>query len=238
MKLQTTSIEELLNNISSIPNPPQTRTYIPVPFDDLITECYDEVSKEYSITKYNVYTTNNDQRLHCSMFIDRPDSDLALGFGIVTSHDKSIPVQLAAHGIVKVCYNGMVSQGNVLEVRKHTGTVWNDIRLYIKHLIMKLETCFKGHVADAKKLLATPIHSNAIPLTVGKAWELGAFDKMEHYNTFKREMSNATNGKGDFIHPNMWSVYNWGTEALKQSSISNTYKQHQLWNNLILEQVY
>lgn len=242
--MTTTNYSEFYKEIAQLPVPSRTRTYEPVAYKDLVHKVHTKIVDSGYTTKEFKYATTWDKqhrmanKFEASIYIDIPDSDLGLAMGIISSHDKSIPVTLAAQGIVRVCYNGMISKGNVLEVRRHTKNVWEDIDSYIDSLVGQLETCFKGCKEDIRMLLEAPLKGEeVVHYITGKAWNLGVFDKVEHLDIFNREWKLAQLGKGNFHKPVMWSLYNWGTEALKKSSIANKYEQHQKWHDLILNDV-
>lgn len=142
-----------------------------------------------------------------------PESDMTMSIGFRNSYDKSMRVGLAAGGKVIICENGVIMGDMLLYVKKHTGSVDEEVSEKMDELINGLESSY------AKLNVEVNIFKNYEITRTQKAELLGRIYFEEELLTphqlsiVKREFKQSEHFKGNTL----WDLYNNITESLKFS---------------------
>lgn len=150
MSYLTTNITR--SQLDAIETPAATNSYGPVPYSRLVDTIVAETeSRGYEIDglKLEIHSGSATKSRGCQLYgelalsggpSDLETNGLTASLGFRSSHDKTLSVGFVAGSRVTICSNGLFS-GDIIELRKHSPNVWNDIeRLLNKALdILPLE---------------------------------------------------------------------------------------------------
>ena len=238
----------------------RTSTYEPVPFGkllDMTLETLDlnnikvnDISIQFN-KKFKLKEENYKDINMCFIKLELElrtanDSEIKLELGIVSSHNKRKAVTFALGGKVVICSNGMLIS-DLIEVRKHTKNVWQDIESKLGELLVNTDR--KYHALIGFKEEAKDIHLNHYDTCqlIGMCITNKVFNTYEQiqkvrdlYNLPKGSaicgFTNITKGYYDeFNDTNLWCYYNWCTEALKSAPINTQLQQYKQLHETIIE---
>src|SRR5262245_2432996 len=117
------------DDLSAVPLPPSTDSYVPVPYRRLIEEVKLQLPRfglSVSREEYGLAREGRQMFGVLSCRNGRPDADYCLAIGLRSSYDRSLSVGLVAGSRVFCCDN-LAFSGDVQAARKHTVHVLRDL---------------------------------------------------------------------------------------------------------------
>mgnify|MGYP003631794006 CR=1 FL=1 len=216
------------NEIQSVPLPEQTDTYIPVPFEDLVSNTRniaDDLLKGYTFNKDQYALSggkNKDQRMFAVLQYQAEDSEMGYALGIRSSYDKSMSNGFCAGAQIFVCDN-LAFSGSITYMRKHTKNVWDDLKEKIVTSVYNSQRDFKNIIEDKHVLENTPINNYEAGSFLGRLFNKGTI-KPRQIAEADRQWKKPNHV--EFTYRNAWSLYNACTEALKTTTPDKILEKH------------
>lgn len=209
--------------------PPQTHSYKPVSNALINQMIYEEAKhRQYHITGKG-FRANPSRTEFIAMFtLDNPKNGLSRMIGYRNSTNKKWAVGFVAGALVMICSNGMIS-GDVITIRRHTGSIADDLQLIVKQAFDEITPRFNSLLQETELL-----HEKLIQKP----------DALEIISDlfFSKEMLTVTQmsklKEKFFTDPNFsipkdpstffpaWNLYNQITEAMKHGAPGNFFNQH------------
>ena len=146
------------------------------------------------------------------------------------SYDKSMSVAFAAGAVAWICSNGMVS-GEIQYMRKHTGTVVDELNTKIITTINQLDVHFQKMLKHAGLLQEITLTKEQYAELVGRLYIIDKIVMPTQLSIISKEIDQPT--FKDFEDLNAWSLYNHVTYSLKNSHPSTYLDQHTEFHNFI-----
>ena len=231
------SAEAAFADLETLPLVERTATYSPLSHHEFIYNAHnvgDEIlgPHGFSLTseKYLLSTgANSGARMFFMLGYKNGAEGMEMAVAGRNSTDKSMSIALSmgSAGRVIVCDNMMVS-GEIVIFRRHTG----DIFKYLKDKLVlgfhEARGQWRDLVADVSRLKEVTMderdaHHFLVEAGRNKAITQPAFfEALKQYHEPQHE---------EFREPNMWSVYNAVTEALKATPIQATLERHKAFHD-------
>lgn len=224
MILQTIEDAKILEEqIFKAPVPPQTDSYTPVSHANIVNAVQEEADKRGLKIKDKQYWTNRqDQQVTGKFNIIVPgDDEMGMMVAFRNSYDRTMSLGFAAGGNVWICTNGMVS-GDITLVRRHTGTIVQEITEKINVSMDQLEDQFATLVTAKEKMKQIEVSKTTMAELAGKMFIQEELINSTQLNIVKQEILTSEN----FGEENLWSMYNHVTEAYKKSSAYSYIDNH------------
>lgn len=211
--------------IYNVPVPLKTDSYSPVSHKNIIEATYEQLDKHNLIIKNEFFNTDNSgNKLIGGMDITHPDADyLGMRLAFRNSYDKSMSIAFAAGAVAWICSNGMIS-GEIQYVRKHTGSVVEELNLKIVNSINQLDDHFQKMIKHSEQLHSIEMTKEEYAELIGKLFIIDKIVTPNQLNVISREIDKPT--FEDFEDLNAWSLYNHVTYSLKNSHPLNYLNQH------------
>ncbi|MEP2445789.1 MAG: DUF932 domain-containing protein [Balneola sp.] len=220
------SLEQLL----TIPDPPKTRTYTPLPHYDFavnVLTIASEILKGYRFDG-DAYAVNSNgdkmfgvityRKIHQS-----PDEDLKLAIGLRNSHDRSFSAGLTIGSTVLVCDN-MVFSGDITVMRRHQGEdMHEDLQDQIISAIYRSQHNMSHIVEDVELMKQVPLTLEQKYQYMGMLTGKGILSPSQSSAAFKELWEPSHD---EFTIDSLWSAYNCATEALKSSPVHQIVQRH------------
>jgi hypothetical protein len=199
-----------------IPVPEETKTYAPVSHKAILRRVDTQLQKQgFTVRGEYFNASKNGNRVVGIMDIIHPhNTDLGMRFVWINSYDKSRAVAFAAGGLAWVCLNGLIT-GDIKFVRKHTGTVLQEITTKIKETTSLLNTTFVSIEKQSEQMKEITISRKAASELLGRLFVEEEILNTNQLTIVKRELIKPT--FDIFRHNNLWSFYNGVTYALKST---------------------
>jgi hypothetical protein len=209
----------------SVPVPIATDTYSPVSHQNIIEAVQEQLYKRnFSIVneKYNVAANGNKVIGYYSLNYNN-DPEMGIKIAFRNSYDKSMSVAFVSGGEVWICSNGMV-KGDIQYVRKHTGSVVNELNVKIIDTINLMEDEFiqlKRHSEQMKQIELTKVQAAEM---YGRMFMIDDIITPTQLSVIKKELDDSK--FESFKDETLWSAYNHVTFALKEAHPLNYIDQH------------
>ncbi len=196
--------------------PIETDSYSPVP-NKIIFDTVDEqlYKRGLVISNENFITDRALNKVIGCFDIKHPDSsEIGMRLAFRNSYDKSMTAAFVAGNNVWVCQNGCIS-GEMKFVRKHTGNVLNELKEAVVNSIERLEERFAKIIYQSEKMKSIEVSPIEASELYGKLFFYDKVITLTQLGIIQRELENST--FKDFNDNSLWSIYNHGTFALKES---------------------
>jgi len=210
------------NDLGMIVLPEQTETYIPVSHQELVTKVANAGEAHYgkapTSTKYEI--NHKGQQLFGSMKWTA-DNGMERAIGFRNSYNKTLPVGVCGGASVMVCSN-LMFVGDVINMRKHTANVKDDLDALIVKLFEDVDKRYTQAHVDAGYMQEIPLSNEQVGDYLGQL-----FVNQKVLNS--SQMTKASDewfNSNDFKPRTLWSAYNACTEALKSAHPSNALEKY------------
>lgn len=209
-----------------VPVPIATDTYSPVSHRNIIDAVGEQLYKRNMQIHGEKYNSSADGKkvigYYDIIYDNNPEMGMRLAFR--NSYDKSMSVAIASGANVFVCSNGMVKADGLVFMRKHTGSVVQDLNTIIVTGVEQLENHFitmTKHSQQMKQIELTKVKAAEM---YGRMFMIDDIITPTQLNIVKRELDNSK--FEEFREESLWSAYNHVTYALKESHPLNYIDQH------------
>lgn len=224
------------DDLVAVPVPAETKTFHPIPHHslvDMVHEVMDEHGPKHLIADkdWQYGLTHDGNRMFAVMRWRDPDvSDIGFAIGVRNSHDKSFSCAMALGGQVFVCDN-MAFAGNILMLTRHEHEPLTAVRRSLIGALIGEGTKAFDKITMARATLSdiqcpTQRAYRVIGQALGEQI-LSATIAAECYRQWNEPEY------PDFRAPNLWSLYNAGTYALKKAPIKDQMQRLSDWHKLM-----
>lgn len=212
--------------------PVATDSYAPVSHRNVVEAVKEQLDIHNLKASNSWYHTARDgQQLIGYMDIKRPGyEELGLRLAFRNSYDKSMSVAFVAGAMAWICSNGMIS-GEMRYVRKHTGSVIQEMNEKITHSINELDAHFDRMVKHSERMKEIEIDPRVSAELAGRLFIEQDLISSQQLNIVKRELIKPSYKA--FEDNNLWSFYNHVTNSLREAHPLNYISQHVNFHNFI-----
>lgn len=242
--------------LQAVPLPEATKSYVPIAFDDLVTNVVDAGSKllyDYELTGQqfalapgrmkDAETGKTVALPDAKMFgllnyrkMGEPKGEMGMSIALRSSHDRSMKIGIALGARVFVCDN-MAHSGSIAKVELlHTGDVLKKLRREILVAVDDSADDFIEVRNDAEEFKRVSCTSDEAYKTLGLAFGRGIL-KPTQLGIAKKAWENEEYRRGFGETDSVWSLYNVATEALKTTPMQKTLERHIEWHRLVKDVV-
>ena len=205
--------------------PARTDSYSPVSHKNIIEATYEQLDKHNLVVNNEFFNIDKEGRkLIGGLDIIHPDvPHLGMRLAFRNSYDKSMSVAFAAGAVVWICSNGMIT-GEIQYMRKHTGTVVNELNGKIITTINQLDEHFQKILNHSEQLHQIDLTKQQYAELMGRLYIIDKVIIPTQLSIISKEIEQPT--FKDFEDLNAWSLYNHVTYALKNSHPTTYLDQH------------
>jgi len=226
--------------LSDIELPNKTHSYVPVSHVDFISNTKDIANRildKHQLHKEQYGIARDGKQMFGTLTYKKafPDEvqDIGLSIGIRNSYDKSMSLGICSGASVFVCENLMMT-GEIVVMRKHTGSIIDELKGLIFNTLLKSEDKFATIHADSQQLKEHELEDNTIAYNLmGRLYGYGVVTERQ-LPVMKREWQKPQHE--EFKARNAWSLYNAGTEALKTTLPLHKMKRHIQMHKMIVSE--
>ena len=215
-----------------VPVPARTDSYSPVSHKNIIEATYEQLDKHNLVVNNEFFNIDKEGRkLIGGLDIIHPDvPHLGMRLALRNSYDKSMSVAFAAGAVAWICSNGMVS-GEIQYMRKHTGTVVDELNSKIITTINQLDVHFQKMLKHAELLQEIALTKEQYAELIGRLYIIDKIIIPTQLSIISKEIDQPT--FKDFEDLNAWSLYNHVTYSLKNSHPITYLDQHTEFHNFM-----
>ena len=212
--------------------PADTSSYSAVSHRNIVEAVKEQLDKrnmQIVGSKYNVAAKGEKVIGYYDLQYDG-DSEMGMRLAFRNSYDKSMSVAFVAGSQVFICSNGCIS-GELQYVRKHTGSVVQELNNKIVQTIGQLEDHFikmRKHAEQMKQIELPMVKAAEL---YGRMFMIDDIITPTQLSIVKRELNEPT--FEPFKEETLWSAYNHVTYALKDSHPLTYINQHVNLHNFI-----
>lgn len=224
-----------MNEIIAIPLPLKTRTYQPVPHEQLATMLLQMVASifpDFSYEKSHFGLAGDGNKMFGVHTFRSVDTQIGLSIGFRNSYDRSMSVGIAVGASVFVCDNLAIS-GDITVLRKHTSNVIRDMESLALSAIYRSQQTYAEILDDAGAMQDISISDDQAYRMLGLVYGRGIMTPRQ-IPVAHREWESPTHA--DFAPRTVWSLYNSITESLKSAPPQSIMEKHLLLHRLFTEQ--
>lgn len=205
--------------------PAKTESYSPVSHRDIFNATYEQLDRHNLIVESEGFNANRmGTEVIGYLDIKHPDLiNMGMRLAFRNSYDKSMSVAFAAGSVVWICGNGMVS-GEIQYIRKHTGTVVQELNTKIVTTINQLDNHFQKVIRQSEQLHNIEMSKEQYAELIGRLFIIDKVVIPTQLNIISREIDEPS--FEDFRDMNAWSLYNHVTYSLKESHPTTYLQQH------------
>jgi hypothetical protein len=209
--------------------PPQTQSYKPVSNALINQMIYEEAKhRQYQITGKG-YRANPSRTEFIAMFtLDNPKNGLSRMIGYRNSTNKKWAVGFVAGALVMICTNGMIS-GDIITIRRHTGSIRDDLRLIVKQAFDEITPRFNSLLQETaflhEKLIQKPVALEIVSELFFSKEILTVTQMSKLKEKFFVDQNFSIPKDPETFFP-AWNLYNQLTEAMKHGAPGNFFNQH------------
>lgn len=224
LNLKNVSREDLY----SVPLPNPTESYVPISNKRLITTL-DTMVRDHGlkIEREEFSTTKTGQVMIGKIQLVTPDSpEIGMMMAVGNSYNKMRRVSVASGAVVFACLNGMF-RGEYVKMRKHTGTISDDLESMIDSALVTIGGNFVELVKDAELMKGYQIDRKVAAELLGDMYINYQIMNSVQLNLVKKQMKFSENFR--MVEPSeftLWNLYNNVTESLKSSHPLNYVSAH------------
>lgn len=224
-----------MNELISIPLPQKTRTYQPVPHEQLSTMLLQMVASifpDFSYEKSHFGLAADGNKMFGIHTFRSVDTSLGLSIGFRNSYDRSMSVGIAVGASVFVCDNMMIA-GDITVLRKHTSNVIRDMESMALSAIYRSQSTYAEILDDAGAMQDMPVSDDQAYRMLGLVYGRGIMTPRQ-IPVAHREWEVPTHD--EFAPRTVWSLYNAITESLKSAPPTSIMEKHLSLHKLFLDQ--
>ena len=197
--------------------PLKTESYTPIAHKSFI----ESIEKELKHTDYKIKNTNfiankTMTKLVGSYILESNDGDIGPMIGFRNSYDKSMSAGLVTGASVFICENGVID-GEIIILRKHTGTADLEIKQHIFNEVNNLQIRYEKMLQFKQNISDVELDSNLINQIIGDLYFQDNIIKAEQLSILKKEYFKPTINYG-VDQNNAWNIYNLLTYAIEQKA--------------------
>ena len=224
-----------MNELIAIPLPQKTRTYQPVPHEQLATmllQMTQSIFPDFSYEKSHFGLAAEGNKMFGVHTFRAVDSSMGLSIGFRNSYDRSMSVGIAVGASVFVCDNLAIS-GDITVLRKHTSHVIRDMESMALQAIYHSQQTYAEILEDASAMQDIPVQDDQAYRMLGLVYGRGIMTPRQ-IPIAHREWERPTHD--DFAPRTAWSLYNAITESLKTAPPQSIMEKHLNLHRLFGEQ--
>ncbi len=217
------------SELMSVPTPPSTHTYRPIPHYDLVTKVkYACASHGLNITDENHLLDGDDKRYFGlfsveSNFTGLQDSARKQGvfniIGLRNSHDKSFPAGIMAGDAPFVCSN-LCFSNEIVFGRKHTVNFFRDIDHLVDRAVAGTLTLLDKQAVRNNRYINKSLTDVEAHDAIIRAWQAGACNTTD----LPKVLKYYNEGTDGFTARNLWSLKNAFT-ALHRDNVFHSSRR-------------
>lgn len=203
--------EEIFN----VPVPEKTETYSPVSHQHIVEEIQENIDKtNLIINNIDYRAANKGEEVvgYMDLIADSVEFNYRIAFQ--NSYNKSRPIAFVGGTSVMICSNGMIV-GETQFVRRHTGTVIQELDEKIKHVLGDLERDLIIAEKHSKQMKQIELNETATAELCGRFLMEQEIITSSQLSIIRHQLKNPDHAV--FADPNLWSLYNHTTHALKKT---------------------
>ncbi|NCC41617.1 MAG: DUF932 domain-containing protein, partial [Gammaproteobacteria bacterium] len=208
----------------------KTETYEPVPNKFLI-ELIKETSGDYGYEISSVeYKASKGGNIVLGTFsFEGIDEDMGAQMAFLNSYDKSRRVTIATGAVIFVCTNGMINAEEVF-VRKHTGSVRDDVMDTIENQILRMRDNYDDLISFKETTKLVSISIEEMYRLSGDLFFSTELVSSQDLSKLKKQFSDKNFGiTGERV--NLFQIYNWFTEIFKETNSMDHIQRHIKFHN-------
>ena len=205
--------------------PARTDSYSPVSHSNILSATYEQLDRHnLRVVGESFNSDRSGTKLIGCLDIIHPDAaHLGMRLAFRNSYDKSMSVAFAAGAVAWICSNGVVS-GEIQYVRKHTGSVVQELNSKITNTINQLDEHFQKIIRQSEQLHNIEMSKEQYAELIGRLFIIDKVVIPTQLNIISREIDEPS--FEDFRDMNAWSLYNHVTYSLKESHPTTYLQQH------------
>jgi len=221
------------NVLFKTPIPAETMSYKPVAHKHIIDGIQERLYKNnLHIVKKQYRSARNNEKLIGIFDIEANNQDLQFRFGFKNSYDKSISLGIVAGTSVIICSNGMMS-GEIVYMRKHTGTIVSDMNSKMDIVINQLTSTLNDHIIDMKLMRNIAMDNTERDKFLGKVFFRDKIISPNQATALITELEEPE--FKEFSENNLWGMYNKMTHVLKREHPDKYIQKHIKLHELVKE---
>ena len=217
--------------IFQVPLPEKTASYTPVPHEQIVEKIYRNMDKTGLRIANKRYKVGRNGRQLTGIF-DLTSNDVTFNYQLAfrNSYDKSMSVAFVTGATVLVCTNGMIL-GDQHLIRKHTGTVVQEITDKIQYVIGNLDGMLDRAEKDSERMKSIELDETATAELCGRLFMEQDIISSSQLNIIRQQLKKPD--YEDFTEPNLWSLYNHTTHALKKTHAYGFIDKHKKLHDFV-----
>jgi len=207
--------------------PEKTESYSPVSHQQIVEEIQENVDKSgLKIVGKRFQAARGGKRV--TGLIDlAADQSSTFNYRLAfrNSYDKSMTLAFVGGTSVMICSNGMII-GEEQFIRKHTGTITQEMDEKIKQVIGGLDEVLNKANNHSERMKNIELDPTATAELCGRLFMEQEIITSSQLNIIKDQLKEPDHP--EFADPNLWSLYNHTTHALKKTyarTYVDKYKQ-------------
>jgi len=214
-----------LNEVLAVPVPNATKTYVPVPNEDLIGLVRHRIETllDMEIESEAYGLSRNDQQMFGVMRVDTGHDARGLSIGLRNSYDYSLSVGFASGASVFVCDNLCFSGSATVIMRKHTRNVWEDVVARVDKAVRESGLHFSVMNEQLDSMKEIEVDDDRGFEIIGRAMGHGIL--RPHQVTIALKDWKKPRHE-QFEDRNLYSLYNCFTEGLKLGPAGTMLSRH------------
>jgi Domain of unknown function (DUF932) len=202
------------DDLSLVPVPEATDSYIPVPHThlaDTLSTIGRDILTGFTPAKEQYALARNGNQMFGVITFKGDHDDLGLSIGFRNSYDKSMAVGIAIGASVFVCDN-LAFAGDVSILRKHTANVWSSLEDLAISTLYRSQKNFQKIAEDSEALKSKALSDKEAFMLMGLLYGKRVIT-LRQLSFVKLEWLSPAHE--EFRPRNRWSFYNACTEVLK-----------------------
>ncbi len=203
--------------VFDVPVPPQTATYVPLPYESFITRIEKQLAvEEIKITEERLALAKDGARLFGLMALEMPGvlaTDYGCVLGLRTSYDRSFANAVSIGASVFVCDNLSFS-GDVTFERKHTAGMLRDLSWMISETVTSLPMRFAAQSAAFESYKGLEFSDRDAHHLAIRLWDAEAIGILEIPRLIK-EWREPVHEEFADAGKTAWRLFNAVTEIIK-----------------------
>ncbi len=224
-----------LDDIRAIPVPLATRTYQPVPHEQLssmLVEMAENLLPNFSHASSHYGLAAEGNKMFGVHTFKSSNTAMGLSIGFRNSYDRSMSLGIAVGASVLVCDN-LALCGDITILRKHTLNVIRDMQTMALAGIYRSQQTYSQILEDAEAMRLQEIDDDQAYRMLGLVYGRGIITPRQ-IPVAHQEWQNPS--YADFQPRTTWSLYNAFTESLKTTPPQSIMEKHLGLHQLFAQQ--
>lgn len=213
-------------NVIQAPLPQATRSYAPVAHSDVINSTLEQLDRSnLAVQRMELNVAREGKQLigYFDLTANTGDSELGFRLGFRNSYDKSMSVAFLAGNQVFICANGMIA-GEIQFLRKHTGTVVQEMNEKITYSIEQLEAISTKAIQHKEAMKLIQVDKTIAAELVGRMFIEQDIIALQQLSIIKKELFAPSY---DYNSPEtLWELYNHVTHSFKKAHPLEYIQRH------------